>query len=167
MMRHLRINGPLLLAMLALVMTLSFYARPAFAVNPDEMLSDPVLESRARVISEELRCLVCQNQSIDDSDADLAHDLRVLVRERLLAGDTNDQAIDYIVARYGDYVLLNPPFKPDTYILWASPFILLILATLAVIGFYRRKKRDGRNTPANLTDQERKRLDEILSPSGD
>ncbi|PKR54200.1 cytochrome C biogenesis protein CcmH [Thalassospira marina] len=153
--------------MLALVMTLSFYARPAFAVNPDEMLSDPVLESRARVISEELRCLVCQNQSIDDSDADLAHDLRVLVRERLLAGDTNDQAIDYIVARYGDYVLLNPPFKPDTYILWASPFILLILATLAVIGFYRRKKRDGRNTPANLTDQERKRLDEILSPSGD
>nr|WP_165791831.1 cytochrome c-type biogenesis protein [Thalassospira marina] len=166
-MRHLRINGPLLLAMLALVMTLSFYARPAFAVNPDEMLSDPVLESRARVISEELRCLVCQNQSIDDSDADLAHDLRVLVRERLLAGDTNDQAIDYIVARYGDYVLLNPPFKPDTYILWASPFILLILATLAVIGFYRRKKRDGRNTPANLTDQERKRLDEILSPSGD
>ncbi|WP_425444965.1 cytochrome c-type biogenesis protein [Thalassospira marina] len=167
MMRHLRINGPLLLAMLVLVMTLSFYARPAFAVNPDEMLSDPVLESRARVISEELRCLVCQNQSIDDSDADLAHDLRVLVRERLLAGDTNDQVIDYIVARYGDYVLLNPPFKPDTYILWASPFILLILATLAVIGFYRRKKRDGRNTPANLTDQERKRLDEILSPSGD
>ncbi|AUG54121.1 cytochrome C biogenesis protein CcmH [Thalassospira marina] len=166
-MRHLRINGPLLLAMLVLVMTLSFYARPAFAVNPDEMLSDPVLESRARVISEELRCLVCQNQSIDDSDADLAHDLRVLVRERLLAGDTNDQVIDYIVARYGDYVLLNPPFKPDTYILWASPFILLILATLAVIGFYRRKKRDGRNTPANLTDQERKRLDEILSPSGD
>lgn len=167
MMRHLRINGPLLLAMLALVMTLSLYARPAFAVNPDEMLSDPVLESRARVISEELRCLVCQNQSIDDSDADLAHDLRVLVRERLLAGDTNDQAIDYIVARYGDYVLLNPPLKPDTYILWASPFILLILAALAVIGFYRRKKRDGRNTPANLTDQERKRLDEILSPSGD
>ncbi|MEQ5776489.1 cytochrome c-type biogenesis protein CcmH [Thalassospira sp. NFXS8] len=153
--------------MLAVVVTLSFYARPAFAVNPDEMLSDPVLEQRARTISEELRCLVCQNQSIDDSDADLAHDLRVLVRERLLAGDSNQQAIDYIVARYGDYVLLNPPLKPDTYILWASPFILLILAALAVVGFYRRKKRDDRTTPANLTDQERKRLDEILSPSGE
>jgi cytochrome c-type biogenesis protein CcmH len=114
-----------------------------------------------------LRCLVCQNQSIDDSDADLAHDLRVLVRERLLAGDNNQQVIDYIVARYGDYVLLNPPFKPDTYILWASPFILLILAALAVVGFYRRKKRDGRTAPANLSDQERKRLDEILSHSGD
>ncbi|OSQ41019.1 cytochrome C biogenesis protein CcmH [Thalassospira mesophila] len=153
--------------MLAVVLTLTFYARPAFAVNPDEMLSDPVLEGRAREISQELRCLVCQNQSIDDSDADLAHDLRVLVRERLLAGDSNQQAIDYIVARYGDYVLLNPPLKPDTYILWASPFILLILAALAVVGFYRRKKRDGRIAPANLTDQERKRLDEILSPSGD
>ncbi|WP_085587102.1 cytochrome c-type biogenesis protein [Thalassospira sp. MCCC 1A01428] len=167
MMRLFRPNRSIWLAMLAVVVTLSFYARPAFAVNPDEMLSDPVLEQRARTISEELRCLVCQNQSIDDSDADLAHDLRVLVRERLLAGDSNQQAIDYIVARYGDYVLLNPPLKPDTYILWASPFILLILAALAVVGFYRRKKRDGRTTPANLTDQERKRLDEILSPSGE
>ena len=162
-----RPNRSIWLAMLAVVVTLSFYARPAFAVNPDEMLSDPVLEQRARTISEELRCLVCQNQSIDDSDADLAHDLRVLVRERLLAGDNNQQVIDYIVARYGDYVLLNPPFKPDTYILWASPFILLILAALAVVGFYRRKKRDGRTAPANLSDQERKRLDEILSHSGD
>lgn len=167
MIRLLRLNGPLMLPMLALIMALAFYARPAYAVNPDEMLSDPALEARAREISEELRCLVCQNQSIDDSDADLAHDLRVLVRERLLAGDTNQQAINYIVARYGDYVLLNPPLKPDTYILWASPFILVGLAGLAVFGFYRRKKREGRTTPANLTEQERKRLNEILNPSGD
>ncbi|WP_297002330.1 cytochrome c-type biogenesis protein, partial [Thalassospira sp. UBA848] len=82
---------------------------PALAVNPDEMLSNPVLEERAREISKELRCLVCQNQSIDDSDAELARDLRVLVRERLVAGDDNQEVIDYIVARYGDYVLLNPP----------------------------------------------------------
>lgn len=108
---------------------------PAWAVNPDEMLSNPVLEKRARDISQELRCLVCQNQSIDDSDAELARDLRVLVRERLIAGDTNEEAIDYIVARYGDYVLLNPPLKPETYILWASPAVLAILALLAVLPF--------------------------------
>ena len=86
-------------------------AQPAFAVLPNEVLSDPALEQRARAISEELRCMVCQNQSIDDSDADLAHDLRVLVRERLMAGDTDEQVIDYIVARYGEFVLLKPRFS--------------------------------------------------------
>lgn len=138
---------------------------PALAVNPDEMLSNPVLEERAREISKELRCLVCQNQSIDDSDAELARDLRVLVRERLVAGDDNQEVIDYIVARYGDYVLLNPPLKPETYILWASPAVLVVLAILAVFAFYRRKKRDGSPASASLSKDEQKRLDELLGSS--
>lgn len=140
---------------------------PAWAVNPDEMLSNPVLEKRARDISQELRCLVCQNQSIDDSDAELARDLRVLVRERLIAGDTNAEAIDYIVARYGDYVLLNPPLKPETYILWASPAVLVILALLAVFAFYRRKQREAAATTTSLSRDEQARLDEILGTSKD
>lgn len=140
-------------------------AAPAQAVNPDEMLSNPVLEERAREISKELRCLVCQNQSIDDSDAELARDLRILVRERLVAGDDNQEVIDYIVARYGDYVLLNPPLKPETYILWASPVVLVVLALLAVLAFYRRKQRDGSPASASLSKDEQKRLDELLGTS--
>ncbi|MCC9620702.1 cytochrome c-type biogenesis protein CcmH [Thalassospira sp. MA62] len=142
-------------------------ATPALAVNPDEMLSDPVLEERARVISQELRCLVCQNQSIDDSDAELASDLRVLVRERLIAGDSNDEVIDYIVARYGDYVLLNPPLKPETYILWGSPVVLALFALLAVFAFYRRKQREAETTPTSLSDDEQQRLNEILGDRKD
>lgn len=140
---------------------------PAFAVNPDEMLSNPVLEERAREISKELRCLVCQNQSIDDSDAELARDLRVLVRERLVAGDDNEEVIEYIVARYGDYVLLNPPLKPETYLLWASPVILVVLALIAVFAFYRRKQRDGSPASASLSADEQARLDELLGTSDD
>lgn len=140
-------------------------AAPALAVNPDEMLSNPVLEERAREISKELRCLVCQNQSIDDSDAELARDLRILVRERLVAGDDNQEVIDYIVARYGDYVLLNPPLKPETYILWASPVVLVVFALLAVFAFYRRKQRDGSPASASLSKDEQKRLDELLGTS--
>ncbi|BDW97550.1 cytochrome c-type biogenesis protein CcmH [Thalassospira tepidiphila] len=142
-------------------------SNPAFAVNPDEMLSNPVLEERAREISKELRCLVCQNQSIDDSDAELARDLRVLVRERLVAGDDNEEVIDYIVARYGDYVLLNPPLKPETYILWASPAVLVVLALLAVFAFYRRKQREGSTASASLSKDEQERLDELLGTSND
>src|SRR5690348_18309284 len=93
-------------------------ARAAFAVEPGERLADPALEARARALSQELRCLVCQNESIDDSNADLAHDLRVLLRQRLAAGDSDRQALDYIVARYGDFVLLKPPVEPATYALW-------------------------------------------------
>ncbi|WP_033067809.1 cytochrome c-type biogenesis protein [Thalassospira australica] len=140
-------------------------SNPALAVNPDEMLSNPVLEERAREISKELRCLVCQNQSIDDSDAELARDLRVLVRERLVAGDDNEEVIDYIVARYGDYVLLNPPLKPETYILWASPVVLVVLALLAVFAFYRRKSRDGSPASESLSADEQARLDELLGTS--
>lgn len=136
---------------------------PAHAVNPDEMLSNTVLEERARDISQELRCLVCQNQSIDDSDAELARDLRILVRERLVAGDTDPEVIDYIVARYGDYVLLNPPLKPETYVLWASPIVLALLALIAVAAFYRRKQREASAKPDTLSNDEETRLNEILA----
>lgn len=151
----------ILLGVIGLVVPL-LLSCPAHAVNPDEMLSNTVLEERARDISQELRCLVCQNQSIDDSDAELARDLRVLVRERLVAGDTDQQVIDYIVARYGDYVLLNPPLKPETYVLWASPIVLAILALIAVAAFYRRKQREAGAKPDKLSKDEQTRLNEIL-----
>lgn len=99
----------------------------AQAVNPDEMLKDPALEARARAIGQELRCLVCQNQSIDDSDATLARDLRVIVRERITAGDNDQQVLDFVTARYGNYVLLKPPFQGNTALLWLLPFTLLAL----------------------------------------
>ena len=114
---------------LAAALFLSLSA-PAFAVQPDEVLKDPAMEARAREISKELRCLVCQNQSIDDSNAPLARDLRVLVRERLVAGDDNTDVLGYITARYGDYVLLRPPFKASTYVLWIGPVIILLLGAL-------------------------------------
>lgn len=111
----------------------------SWAVLPDEMLKDATLETRARDISKDLRCLVCQNQSIDDSDASLARDLRVIVRERLTAGDSNAQVVDFIRARYGNYVLLKPPFQADTYLLWFSPFLLLVIA-LTTAFFYMRQR---------------------------
>jgi cytochrome c-type biogenesis protein CcmH len=111
----------------------------SFAVLPEEVLKDPALEARARVISQDLRCLVCQNQSIDDSNAPLAKDLRVIVRERLTVGDTNDQVFGYVVSRYGNYVLLKPPLQADTYLLWASPFIMLVIA-LSVASIYLRRR---------------------------
>ena len=120
-------------ALLALV-ALLVLCLPAFAVNPDEMLADPALEARARVISENLRCLVCQNQSIDDSNADLAHELRVIVRERLTAGDSDDEVTQYLVDRYGEYVLLRPVLAPHTILLWiAAPLVLLVGNYLACL----------------------------------
>lgn len=133
-------------ALLALFAVL-LLSLPALAVRPDEMLSDPALEARAKTISEGLRCLVCQNQSIEDSDADLAHDLRVIVRERLTAGDTDRQAVDYIVARYGEYVLLNPVLAPHTLLLWvAAPGVLLIGGVVVLIAA-RRKRRIATDVP--------------------
>ncbi len=111
----------------------------ALAVMPDEVLKDPALEARARVISQDLRCLVCQNQSIDDSNASLARDLRLIVRERLSAGDTDTQVFDYVVARYGNYVLLKPPLQTDTVLLWAAPFIMLA-AGLGFAALYLRQR---------------------------
>lgn len=116
-------------------------AGPVFAVNPDEMLKDPALEARARAISKELRCLVCRNENIDESNAGLAHDLRVLLRERLTAGDTDQQAIDYIVARYGEFVLLDPPAKGVNWVLWLSgPGVLLLGGALAWVTLRRRAR---------------------------
>lgn len=108
-----------------------FLAAPIFAVEPDEMLADPVLEARARALSKEIRCVVCQNQDIDSSNAGVARDLRILVRERLVAGDTDQEVLDYLVARYGDFVLFKPPLKPSTYLLWFGPGVVLLLAMFA------------------------------------
>ena len=137
---------------------------PAFAVQPDEVLKDPAMEARAREISKELRCLVCQNQSIDDSNAPLARDLRVLVRERLVAGDDNTSVLGYITARYGDYVLLRPPFKASTYVLWIGPVIVLLLGGLGAALFLRGRNRaiTAGDTEAPLTPEERARLDKLL-----
>ena len=133
---------------------------PAHAVNPDEVLADPVLEARARALSAGLRCMVCQNQSIDDSNADLAKDLRLLVRERLKAGDTDSQVIDYLVSRYGEFVLLKPRLSEHTLLLWGMPIFLAVLG--AGIVLIQMRKRPERATVAALSDDERKRLDDLL-----
>ena len=143
---------------------------PAWAVNPDEVLSDPVMENRAREISRGLRCLVCQNQSIDDSDADLAKDLRIIVRERLTAGDSDAQVVDFVVSRYGDYVLLKPPFKLATLVLWLGPAAIAGGGLIAVLIFLRRR-RTGESAvqpaavltrPPPLSDEENRRIEELL-----
>jgi cytochrome c-type biogenesis protein CcmH len=133
---------------------------PALAIRPDEVLADPKLEARARVIGSELRCLVCQNESIDDSDADLAHDLRVLVRQRLVAGDSDEQVKAYLVARYGNYVLLKPPFNVETLLLWGGPLLLFLCALGAGATFYRRAS--ARSAPAALTAREQDRIAALL-----
>jgi len=146
---------------LALIAVLAALALPAFAVTPEEMLKDPGLEARARVISQELRCMVCQNQSIDDSEAPLAHDLRVLVRQRLEQGDTNRQVLDYIVARYGDFVLLKPPFQLDTLLLWGLPPAALLLGAGALV-IAARKRRAVEATPPALSEAEQQRLAALM-----
>ena len=137
---------------------------PVYAVEPSERLGDPALEARARALSQELRCLVCQNQSIDESNADLAHDLRVLLRKRLLAGDTDQQALDYIVARYGQFVLLDPPFEPATYLLWLAPASLVLGAGAFLI--LRARRRRAESEPLPLTKAERDRAALLLGDRG-
>ncbi len=132
------------------------------AVEPGERLDDPVLEARARDISKGLRCLVCQNQSIDDSNAGLARDLRVLVRERLSAGESDDQVVAYVTARYGDYVLLKPPLKPTTYLLWFGPAAIFLAGGAAVVVFLRRRNRLAASGAAPLSDDERRRIERLL-----
>lgn len=146
-----------------LALSLSFaapFAGPALAVQPDEILSDPELEARARDISKELRCLVCRNESIDDSNASLARDLRLLVRERMVAGDTNDEAVDYIVERYGEFVLLNPRMSGSNLILWLAGPALLILGGVAAVLFMRRSPAEAAR-PQALSEAERARLAEL------
>ena len=136
----------------------------AHAVEPAERLADPALEARARALSQELRCLVCQNQSIDESNADLAHDLRVIVRRRLLAGDTDQQVLDYIVARYGVFPLLDPPFAPATYLLWLTPPVLVLGAGAFLALRARRRRPDPKLPP--LSDEERDRAALLLGERG-
>lgn len=133
---------------------------PAWSVRPDEMLKDPALEARARHVGEELRCLVCRNQSIEDSEADLAHDLRVLVRQRIAAGDTDRQVIDYIHSRYGDFVLLRPPVEWSTALLWGGPLILLLVGGAMAWRFYRAQPTPAPTPP--LSDDEQRRLATLL-----
>ncbi len=150
-----------------LVLALLLVASPrAFAVQPDEILSDAALEARARALSKELRCMVCQNQSIDDSDAPLARDLRVLVRERLQAGDRDQQVIDFLVARYGEFVLLKPRFSSRTALLWLGPAAVLGIGALGLFLLARRRSTDSdpaAAAPAKLTPAEEAKLAEILN----
>ena len=149
----------------ALALTWCAQAR---AVQVDEVLADPTLEARARVLSKELRCMVCQNQSIDDSDAPLARDLRILVRERLQAGDSDTQVLDFLVARYGEFVLLKPRFSGHTAILWLMPVIVLLIGAMTLIVAWRRYRRRSNAAPAaaatgeSLTAAEAAQLSRIL-----
>ena len=138
---------------------------PALAVEPDEMLKDPKLEARARRLSQELRCLVCQNESIDESNAPLARDIRILLRERLKAGDTDEEAIQFLVDRYGEYVLLKPRFALHTLFLWVGPFLVLLAGLIAAFIYMRRRVRaapQAASAEAPLTEEERQRLQELL-----
>lgn len=148
-----------------LLLVLVTWIGPAWAVNPDERLSDPGLEARARALSRELRCMVCQNESIDDSNADLAHDLRVLVRQRLTAGDTDAQVLDYMRARYGDFVLLNPPVYSATWVLWFGPFGLLVLG--GVVVFLSARQRRAMSSPPPLSEAESRELRLLLGSESD
>ncbi len=142
------------------LMILASVSMPVFAVQPDEILSDPKLETRARALSAEMRCLVCQNQSIDDSDAPLARDLRVLIRERLVKGDSDEQVTDYLVSRYGEFVLLKPRLSLNTFVLWAGPFILLLLGGLVL--WRNRRVATVAGPEAGLSEEERKKLRQML-----
>jgi cytochrome c-type biogenesis protein CcmH len=129
-----------LLTRLALLLGLIIAASAAYAVQPDEVMRDPVLEARARALSAELRCMVCQNQSIDDSDAPLARDIRLLIRDRIAGGESNDAVRGFLVSRYGDFILLKPPFTPQTLLLWAGAPLALVAGALAIWRAARRRQ---------------------------
>lgn len=143
---------------LLLLLMLGLSASGALAVQPDEMLKDSALETRARALSGELRCMVCQNQSIDDSDAALARDIRLLVRERLKAGDSDQAVLRFLVDRYGDFILLKPPFSAATWLLWLTPALAILIGGAAILASSRRPAR----TP-HLSEVERARLDALLA----
>ncbi|MGZ3410087.1 MAG: cytochrome c-type biogenesis protein [Xanthobacteraceae bacterium] len=147
---------------LIVIAALTWCITPSFAVQPDEVLSDVKLEQRARVLSRELRCMVCQNQSIDDSDAPLARDLRILVRERLTVGDSDTQVLDFLVARYGQFVLLRPRFEFETLLLWLTPLAILILGAIGAVIFVRRRNAASQTDPGapieRLTPEEEAKL---------
>ncbi|WP_136658605.1 cytochrome c-type biogenesis protein [Nitratireductor sp. XY-223] len=146
---------------LAVLLAIPALVLPSGAVTPDEVLDDPVLEQRARDISAGLRCLVCQNQSIDDSDADLAKDLRVLVRQRLMEGDSDQEVVGYVVSRYGEFVLLKPRFSARTLVLWATPAVILLGGLLYLVVSARRRRPVSDAVP--LTEAEQADLRKVLS----
>jgi cytochrome c-type biogenesis protein CcmH len=145
----------------AAILLLTLFATPAFAVLPSEMLKDPALEARARALSAELRCLVCQNESIDDSGAALAADLRILLRQRLQAGDTDQQVLDFLVARYGEFILLKPRFEWRTAMLWAAPPAVLVLGVAVAVAAWRRRR--GAEAEPPLDADEEKALRRLVS----
>jgi cytochrome c-type biogenesis protein CcmH len=145
-------------------LVLTAFAPASLAVRPDEMLSDPALEARAEAISRDIRCVVCQSESIEESDADIAHELRLIVREQLKAGATDDQVRAYLVARYGDFVLLKPPFKAKTALIWTGPFLLLLGAGVGIYLYYRRTRRVE---AAPLSNAEQARLESFLKAHDD
>jgi cytochrome c-type biogenesis protein CcmH len=155
-----------LIAISAVLLLAAFAAPTAHAVQPDEIMSDPAKEARARDLSRELRCMVCQNQSIDDSDAPLARDLRLLVRERIATGDSDSQVMDFLVARYGEFVLLKPRVTPQTLLLWLLPPLALIGGGLA-LWFYSRRRANAGSTAdpslLRLTEEEEARLEQLLA----
>jgi cytochrome c-type biogenesis protein CcmH len=154
------VRPKLVLALLILLQT-----APVFAVQPNEMLKDPTLEARARALSQHLRCMVCQNQSIDDSDAPLAHDLRVLVRERLTQGDSDAQVMAFVVSRYGEFVLLKPRFTWHNALLWALPPGILLVGGIALFASVRRRR--AATTEQALDDEEERKLAAMLADRGD
>ena len=149
---------------LSFLIAISLCATAALAVEPSEMLEDPALEARARVISQDLRCVVCQNENIDDSNATLAQDMRRLVRERVKAGDSNEEVISYMVYRYGDFVLLRPRLTPTTVLLWFGPAMLFLFGAVAV---YRQVKQVKATEPSSLSDHDVQQADALLSDKGD
>lgn len=156
-MIRLRALLPSIAALFALSLMLCSVAR---AVEPDEKLADPALEARARALTQELRCVVCQNQSVDDSDAPLAKDIRVLVRERIAAGDSDEAVRAFIVARYGKFVLLRPPFEGDTIVLWLAPAVVFVLGLGLAVWYFRQLKKDA--PPVALSAEEEERLRRIV-----
>ncbi|PYE46223.1 cytochrome c-type biogenesis protein CcmH [Rhizobium sp. PP-F2F-G20b] len=155
--KRMQMAGTMLVALMLGLLTLG----PARAVNPDEVLADPALEARARALSAQLRCMVCQNQSIDDSNAELAKDLRLIVRERLARGDADTAVIDYVVSRYGEFVLLKPRFEGKTLILWGTPVLLLVAGGAAML-LAARGRRPSRVAGVPLSAEEEARLDQLL-----
>jgi cytochrome c-type biogenesis protein CcmH len=145
---------------LTLLLTLLFASFPAFAFNPDEVLKDPALEQRARNLTSQLRCMVCQNQSIDDSNAELARDLRVLVRDRLVAGDSDQAVVDYVVSRYGEFVLLKPRLSLRTALLWGAPIVLALAGIFAILVFSRRRATQER--PEKLSAEEEEKIRNLI-----
>lgn len=147
---------------LLLTVFLALVSLPALAVEPDEVLDDPALEARARAISANVRCVVCQNESIDTSNAGIARDLRLLIRERLVAGDTDQEVLDFLVARYGDFVLFKPPFKPETWALWLAPFVIIAAGAGGVFVMLRRVNRRAAAGPAALDPAEQAEIERIM-----